>query len=85
MPKNAYLFAKVGADTAENEKNIAEFWQNSHLIYSLRFCPPGEQRDGHDVVLQRDAGGPALAVRTGVSWEHELNHHRNRSKYSLLL
>ena len=25
MPKNAYLFAKVGADTAENEQNIAEF------------------------------------------------------------
>ena len=27
MLQNAYLLAKIGADTAENERNFAENWQ----------------------------------------------------------
>ena len=35
MRKNAYLFAKIGADTAENEPNVAKnlttFWQTADI------------------------------------------------------
>ena len=34
MLQNAYLFAKIGADTAENERNFAEFCQK--LATTLR-------------------------------------------------
>ena len=30
MLKNAYFLAKIGADTAENERNFAKIWQLPH-------------------------------------------------------
>ena len=36
MLQNAYLLAKIGADTAENERNFAEILQKG--IWSSNFC-----------------------------------------------
>ena len=36
MLQNAYLVAKIGADTAENERNFAQSWQLPHGSISLR-------------------------------------------------
>ena len=33
MLQNAYLLAKIGADTAENERNFAKNWQLLRLVY----------------------------------------------------
>ena len=36
MLKNAYLLAKIGADTAENERNFAKNWQLPYGSTALR-------------------------------------------------
>ena len=36
MLQNAYLLAKIGADTAENERNVAKNWQLPHGSTTLR-------------------------------------------------
>ena len=33
MLKNAYFLAKIGADTAENERNLSKFAKNCHSPY----------------------------------------------------
>ena len=43
MLQNAYLLAKIGADTAENERNFAE---NLATTLRLLTSPPGGQPPG---------------------------------------
>ena len=55
MLQNAYLIAKIGADTAENERNFAEIFAEGRTVRGLR----GELR-GLDVL--RDAAEGRGAV-----------------------
>ena len=50
MLQNAYLLAKIGADTAENERNFAE-------ISNFKFCQKSDLR-----AELRGAGGPRGAA-----------------------
>ena len=40
MLQNAYLLAKIGADTAENERNFAEICQKFATTLRVRRPPP---------------------------------------------
>ena len=44
MLQNAYLLAKIGADTAENERNFAKNWQLPYGSTTLRAEPGAERR-----------------------------------------
>ena len=53
MLQNAYLLAKIGADTAENERNFVKIYQNWQLPY-------GSQRVALRPAALRVAGRVAL-------------------------
>ena len=62
MLKNAYFLAKIGADTAENERNFAKNWQlpyGSSAAACLPFFPAEKQK--------QKLRAAALA-RCGVKW-----------------
>ena len=65
MLQNAYLLAKVGADTAENKKDFAEILpRNGRRVpdhASRRAAPRGARRRGGRARGGR--GGPARGVR----------------------
>ena len=55
MLQNAYLIAKIGADTAENERNFAE------NLPKIGNYPTGPRRDGRDVgAIQRQMKDNAM-------------------------
>ena len=48
MPKNAYLLAKIGADTAENERNLAKNQTKKIGNYPIPLVPaPRQARRAH--------------------------------------
>ena len=47
MLSNAYLLAKIGPDTAENEQRFAEIWQNVARGRDHRPLPPAHHAVGH--------------------------------------
>ena len=69
MLKNAYLLAKIGADTAENERNFAENLP--------KFCnyPTGPPQPGPDHPLQEDEVPQAVSLQAG----HDLPIGVNRA------
>ena len=64
MLQNAYLLAKIGADTAENEQHFAEILPTDAL-WRLR-----RRRGGRAAAAQDAAGGPArssVGLSVGLS------------------
>ena len=68
MLQNAYLLAKIGADTAENERNFAEFFQKLQLPY-LRsgVCPRIDPAGSGAAGAKAGAG---LSIRVDSRIEH---------------
>ena len=67
MLKNAYLLAKIGADTAENEQHFAEFLPNTG-----NYHPPAQ----HPAAPTQGSTG---AISTAQVLQHRL-HHRGRAE-----
>ena len=66
MLQNAYFLAKIGADTAENERNVAEILPKigHYPTAPLRLCrllPAREVTEELLAALARDAGGVGAA------------------------
>ena len=75
MLQNAYLVAKIGADTAENGQHSAEIWPtDAHGCPSLPLLPLG-LREQHDL----PGGCPDLrgAVRIGENYIPWLENSMN--------
>ena len=53
MLQNAYLLAKIGVDTAENERNFANNWRERLVDRDARLAPR---------VRSGEPGGPAAAA-----------------------
>ena len=53
MLQNAYLVAKIGADTAENEQHFAEICQKLATTLRVPTTPPASFSSGH-VLLQHE-------------------------------
>ena len=56
MLKNAYLLAKIGADTAENERNFAEICQKLATTLRFRSARGRGRRDGPRLDAGRHQG-----------------------------
>ena len=70
MLKNAYLLAKIGADTAENERNFAENLPKIgnrpgplQVVVAVE-AVEAPQRRGVDVLREREEVGPAPPDRS---------------------
>ena len=61
MLRNAYLLAKIGADTAENERNVAEICQ------TLATTPPdadaAPQRARREPLERRGGREPSVKIK----------------------
>ena len=66
MLKNVYLLAKIGADTAENERNFAKNWQRpygSSAVGSLAVDACGRKRSSALTSSEKGVGGLQRVVR----------------------
>ena len=61
---NAYLLAKIGVDTAENE--LLEVWGENSIQYSLHSLPVP-----HDSVLEAEEASPSPPNRTTMEDEED--------------
>ena len=63
MLKNAYLLAKIGADTAENERNLAEF---------LPKIGKRRQEGRGEAARRPQRAAAAAAAAAGLAGDHTL-------------
>ena len=69
MLQNAYFVAKIGADTAENERNFAKNWQLPYGYERVRafrdvlFFPAPEEGGNHPVPPGGTGWFPAVLAR----------------------
>ena len=69
MLKNAYLLAKIGADTAENERNFAEIWPKNGNDFAKKFAKKkaAPHRDEDAVLAQIAEGHADFLARCGLA------------------
>ena len=74
MLQNAYFLAKIGADTAENERNVAEILPKlatkSELKLKLNYC----KRRGGSRLHGRRSRRAALVIQTSRGSVRNVNH-----------
>ena len=70
MLQNAYLLAKIGADTAENERNLPNIWQKLATTHSSETCaqvPRGSRRGARRRTRPTRRSGPAASARVSAA------------------
>ena len=65
MLKNEYLLAKIGADTAENERNFAENYKNNELATTVRCWGRRTRHAGSADAARHDGGSPRCVPLAG--------------------